>query len=65
MLMLSYPSDEVGNELVSWDKLDDAGVDPYTDVLTLARYALLACGCMAVGCGVHALLTAKREGKKR
>ncbi len=34
-------------------------------VLTLARYALLACGCMAVGCGVHALLTAKREGKKR
>ena len=38
VLMLSYPSDEVGNELVSLDKLDDAGVDPYTDVLTLEKY---------------------------
>lgn len=38
VLMLSYPSDEVGNELVSLDKLDEAGIDPYTDVLTLARY---------------------------
>ncbi len=38
VLMLSYPSDEVGNELVSIDKLDDAGVDPYTDVLTLEQY---------------------------
>ncbi len=38
VLMLSYPSDEVGNELVSLDKLDEAGVNPYTDVLTLERY---------------------------
>ena len=38
VLMLSYPSDEVGNELVSIDKLDDAGVDPYTDVLSLEKY---------------------------
>jgi len=33
-IMLSYPSDEVGNELISWDMLDKAGVNPYTDVLT-------------------------------
>ena len=38
VLMLSYPSDEVGNELVSLDQLDEAGVDPYRDVLTLERY---------------------------
>ena len=38
VLMLSYPSDEVGNHLISMDKLDEAGVDPYRDVLTLARY---------------------------
>ena len=38
VLMLSYPSDEVGNELVSIDKLDEAGVDPYTDVLSLEKY---------------------------
>ncbi len=38
VLMLSYPSDEVGNELVSLDKLDEAGINPYSDVLTLARY---------------------------
>ena len=38
VLMLSYPSDEVGNELVSLDKIDDAGVNPYSDVLTLAKY---------------------------
>ena len=38
VLMLSYPSDEVGNELVSLDKLDDAGVNPYSDVLSLERY---------------------------
>ncbi len=38
VLMLSYPSDEVGNELVSIDKLDDAGVNPYSDVLTLEKY---------------------------
>ena len=38
VLMLSYPSDEVGNELVSLDQLDEAGVDPYRDVLTLQKY---------------------------
>ncbi len=38
VLMLSYPSDEVGNELVSLDALDEAGVNPYSDVLTLKRY---------------------------
>ncbi|MBR4071271.1 MAG: coenzyme F420-0:L-glutamate ligase, partial [Clostridia bacterium] len=38
ILMLSYPSDEVGNELVSLDKLDEAGVNPYSDVLTLEKY---------------------------
>ena len=36
--MLSYPSDEVGNELVSLDKIDEAGVNPYSDVLTLEKY---------------------------
>ncbi len=41
VLMLSYPSDEVGNELVSLDKIDEAGVNPYSDVLTLARYRAL------------------------
>lgn len=41
VLMLSYPSDEVGNELVSLDKLDDAGVNPYSDVLTLEKYRTL------------------------
>ena len=38
VLMLSYPSDEVGNALVSLDKIDEAGVNPYSDVLTEARY---------------------------
>lgn len=38
VLMLSYPSDEVGNELVSLDKVDEAGINPYSDVLTLERY---------------------------
>ena len=37
-LMLSYPSDEVGNHLVSLDLLDEKGIDPYKDVLELARY---------------------------
>ena len=47
VLMLSYPSDEVGNGLVSLDKLDEAGVNPYSDVLTLERYREL------FGYGVH------------
>ena len=38
VLMLSYPSDEVGNELVSFDKIDTAGINPYSDVLTLEQY---------------------------
>ncbi len=38
VLMLSYPSDEVGNELVSLDKIDEAGVNPYCDVLSLEKY---------------------------
>ena len=38
VLMLSYPADEVGNELVSLDKLDQAGINPFSDVLTLEKY---------------------------
>jgi len=38
VLMLSYPSDEVGNHLVSLDMLDEKGVNPYSDVLTLEKY---------------------------
>jgi len=38
VLMLSYPSDEVGNELVSLDKIDEAGINPYSDVLSLEEY---------------------------
>ncbi len=38
VLMLNYPSDEVGNALVSLDQLDEAGINPYSDVLTEARY---------------------------
>ena len=38
VIMLSYPSDEVGNHLVSLDRLDEAGVNPYSDVLTEERY---------------------------
>ena len=41
VLMLSYPSDEVGNHLVSLDALDEKGVDPYRDVLTLEQYRAL------------------------
>ena len=38
VLMLSYPSDEVGNALVSIDQLDEAGVNPYSDVLSEEKY---------------------------
>ena len=38
VLMMTYPSDEVGNELVSLDKLDEAGVNPYSDILSLEKY---------------------------
>ena len=37
-LMLSYPSDEVGNALLTYDQLDDANINPYSDVLSLAKY---------------------------
>jgi len=37
-LMLSYPSDEVGNALLTLDQLDEANVNPYSDVLTLSKY---------------------------
>jgi F420-0:gamma-glutamyl ligase len=37
-LMLSYPSDEVGNHLITEDAMDDAGVDPYRDILTESRW---------------------------
>ncbi|MBS6217763.1 MAG: coenzyme F420-0:L-glutamate ligase [Clostridiales bacterium] len=38
VLMLSYPSDEVGNHLIDADLVDEKGIDPYQDVLTLAQY---------------------------
>ncbi len=38
VLMLSYPSDEVGNGLISLDKIDEAGINPYSDILSLSRY---------------------------
>ena len=38
VLMLSYPSDEVGNCLVSLDKIDEAGINPYSDVISLEKY---------------------------
>ncbi|MBO5200987.1 MAG: coenzyme F420-0:L-glutamate ligase, partial [Clostridia bacterium] len=41
VLMLSYPSDEVGNHLISLDAMDEKGVDPYKDVLDLATYRKL------------------------
>ena len=41
VLMLSYPSDEVGNALLTYDQLDEAGVNPYSDVLSLDEYRKL------------------------
>ena len=38
VLMLSYPSDEVGNALITMDQVDEAGINPYSDVLDLAKY---------------------------
>ena len=40
-LMLSYPSDEVGNALLSYDDIDEKGINPYSDVLNLERYRSL------------------------
>ena len=47
VLMLSYPSDEVGNHLVSMDQVDEAGIDPYADVLSLEQFR------KAFGSAVH------------
>ena len=41
VLMLSYPSDEVGNALLTYDELDEKGVNPYSDVLSLDKYRQL------------------------
>ncbi len=41
VLMLSYPSDEVGNHLISLDELDKKGINPWTDVLTQAQFHAL------------------------
>lgn len=41
VMMLSYPSDEVGNNLVSPERLDEANVNPYTDVLDKAKFRQL------------------------
>ena len=41
VLMLSYPSDEVGNHLIDWDLMDKHGVDPYKDILSEERYRQL------------------------
>ena len=38
VIMLSYPSDEVGNHLVDMEQLDELGVNPYSDVLSLKKY---------------------------
>ena len=38
VLMLSYPSDEVGNSMITYDQIDEAGINPYSDVLTEKRY---------------------------
>ena len=41
IVMLSYPSDEVGNALISQDQLDESGVNPYSDVLDEQKYRQL------------------------
>ena len=38
VLMLSYPSDEVGNHILDIDKLDEKGINPYSDVLTQTEF---------------------------
>ena len=71
VLMLSYPSDEVGNELVSLDKLDDAGINPYSDLLTLEKYSnqLLAGPDIVlpgwIMCSIMGISFAKREPRWR
>ena len=41
VLMLNFPSDEVGNALISWDELDEAGINPYSDVMDIDKYRSL------------------------
>ena len=41
VLMLSYPSDEVGNRLLTFDQIDDSGINPYQDTITLDQYRKL------------------------
>ncbi len=38
VLMLSYPSDEVGNALITYDQMDEKGINPYSDILSLEKY---------------------------
>jgi len=40
-ILLSYPSDEVGNHLISWDSIDQAGINPYTDVFSETAFRQL------------------------
>lgn len=51
-LQFSYPSDEVGNHLISLDELDQAGIDPYRDVISEARYRQLFGHCQHQFTGV-------------
>ena len=46
VLMLSYPSDEVGNHLITPDMLDESGVNPWSDVLTEEKYRELFGYCL-------------------
>ncbi len=52
VLLLSYPSDEVGNHLVDPEVMDEKGVDPYRDVLSLERYRELFGTCLHPFTGV-------------
>lgn len=45
-MQLSYPSDEVGNPLISWDELDEKGINPYTDTLTEEEFRRLFGECV-------------------
>ena len=60
VLMLSYPSDEVGNALLTYDQIDAKGVNPYSDVLSLEKYREL------FGYGVHEFTRSeeRRVGKE-
>ena len=66
-LMLSYPSDEVGNALLTYDQLDEAGINPYSDVLTLEKYRELFgenkhefTGVDVINCDIHTRVRTKR-----